>query len=95
MADIFISIHANAAPSRRKAKIFRGIEVYYLSPAVSKRAKDVAEKENSVILENKDYYTKNAYISLLNREKDCGVSQVGLRCEEKYIQSLKDQNIEI
>ncbi len=91
MADVFISIHANAAPSRKKAKIFRGIEVYYLSPAVSKRAKDVAEKENSVILEDKDYYTKNAYISLLNREKIVESHKLGLDVRRKIFKSLKSK----
>ncbi|NOZ89767.1 MAG: N-acetylmuramoyl-L-alanine amidase [Epsilonproteobacteria bacterium] len=89
-ADIFISIHANAAPNKKKAKIFRGIEVYYLSPAQSKRAKEAAEKENSVMLEHKDYYTKNAYLSLLNREKIVESHKLGLDVDKKILSSLNE-----
>jgi len=88
-ADIFISVHANAAPNKRKAKLFKGIEVYYLSPAQSKRAKDAAEKENSVMLEHKDYYTKNAYLSLLNREKIIESHKLGLDVRSNILNSLK------
>jgi N-acetylmuramoyl-L-alanine amidase len=88
-ADIFISVHANAAPNKRKAKFFKGIEVYYLSPAQSKRAKDAAEKENSVMLEHKDYYTKNAYLSLLNREKIIESHKLGLDVRRDILNSLR------
>jgi len=88
-ADIFISVHANAAPSKKKAKIFRGIEVYYLSPAQTKRAKEAAEKENSVMLEDTDYYTKNAYLSLLNREKIIESHKLGLDVDKKLISNIK------
>ena len=88
-ADIFISVHANAAPNKRKAKLFRGIEVYYLSPAQSKRAKDAAEKENSVMFEHKDYYTKNAYLSLLNREKIVESHKLGLDVRKKILTNLR------
>ncbi len=87
-ADIFISIHANAAPTPKKARIFQGIEIYYLSPAVSQRAKDAAEKENSVMFEHKDYYTKNAYLSLLNREKIVESHKLGLDVDKKMLLSL-------
>jgi N-acetylmuramoyl-L-alanine amidase len=43
-ADIFVSIHANAAPKKKYRKGFKGIEIYYLSPAKTQRAKDAAEK---------------------------------------------------
>lgn len=42
---LFISIHANANRSRRA----RGMETYFLSPARTERAMQVALKENSVI----------------------------------------------
>lgn len=88
-ADIFVSIHANAAPSKKQAKIFKGIEVYYLSPAQTKRAKEAAEKENSVMFEGKDYYTKNAYLSLLNREKIVESHKLGLDVSHQMIKSVR------
>ena len=68
-ADIFVSIHANAAPKKNLRNGFKGIEIYYLSPAKTQRAKEAAAKENSVMFQGKDYYTKNAYLSLISREK--------------------------
>ncbi len=41
-ADIFISIHANAAPKSNSAKNFSGFETFFLSPSRSKRAKNAA-----------------------------------------------------
>jgi len=88
MANIFVSIHANAAPTKKTAKVFNGIEVYYLSKAHSQRAKKAAEKENSVMFENKDFYTKNDYLSLLNREKIIESHKLGLDVNKKILSKL-------
>ncbi|HHB93724.1 MAG TPA: N-acetylmuramoyl-L-alanine amidase [Campylobacterales bacterium] len=89
MANIFVSIHANAAPTKKTAKIFNGIEIYYLSKAHSKRAKEAAEKENSVMFENKDLYTKNDYLSLLNREKIIESHKLGLDIDNKILSNIR------
>jgi len=89
-ADIFISIHANASPNKEQAEIFKGIEVYYLSPAQTKRAKDAAEKENSVVLEGKDFFTKNAYISLINREKIIESHKLGLDVSSQMLKNTRE-----
>ncbi len=88
-ADIFVSIHANAAPNKKLAKIFKGIEVYYLSPAQTQRAKEAAEKENSSMLEGTDFYSKNAYISLLNREKIIESHKLGLDVNRFMIRNVR------
>ncbi|MBI5656561.1 MAG: N-acetylmuramoyl-L-alanine amidase [Geobacter sp.] len=46
-ADLFISVHANAAPNRASA----GIETYYLSLAKTEKAAQLAAKENGTSLE--------------------------------------------
>ena len=88
-ADIFISVHANAAPNEEQAEIFKGIEVYYLSPAQTKRAKEAAKKENSVVLEGKDYFTKNAYVSLINREKIVESHKLGLDVSHEMLRNIR------
>ena len=88
-ADIFISIHANAAPNKEVANIFKGIEVYYLSPAKSDRAKEAAAKENAVMFKGKDFYTKNAYLSLLSREKIVESHKLGLDVSEKMLSNIR------
>lgn len=88
-ADIFVSIHANAAPKKNLRRGFKGIEVYYLSPAKTQRAKDAAAKENSVMFENKDYYTKNAYLSLLSREKIIESHKLGIDVSNKMVENIR------
>lgn len=51
-ADLFISIHTNALPKKR---ISRGIETYTLGMHRAADNLDVAKRENSVILIEKDY----------------------------------------
>lgn len=51
-ADLFISVHTNALP---KGKIARGFEVYTLGMHRAADNLDVAKRENSVILVEKDY----------------------------------------
>ena len=88
-ADIFISVHANAAPNLEQASLFKGIEIYYLSPAQTKRAKEAAKKENSVVLEGKDYFTKNAYLSLINREKIVESHKLGLDVSSQMLKNIR------
>lgn len=64
-ADIFVSIHANASPIGGNLE---GIETYFLSPARSDRAKDVAALENSVVVENMGRYSQETFLNFLNRE---------------------------
>ncbi|GHV03185.1 hypothetical protein AGMMS50229_01570 [Campylobacterota bacterium] len=64
-ADIFISVHANANPFSPKLE---GLETYFLSPARSKRAKEVAAQENSVVVENMGRYSQETFLNFLNRE---------------------------
>lgn len=51
-ADLFVSIHTNALPKR---KIARGLETYTLGMHRAADNLDVAQRENSVILIEKDY----------------------------------------
>ena len=94
-ADIFVSVHANAAPNDRLAKVFKGVEIYYLSPAQTKRAKDAAAKENNAMFEDKDYYTTNAYLSLLSREKIVESHKLGLDVSRFMLRNLNEHYDEI
>ncbi len=88
-ADIFVSVHANAAPNESVRNIFKGIEVYYLSPAKTDRAKDAAEKENAVMFEGKDFYTKNAYLSLISETKIIESHKLGLDVSYKMLSNVR------
>ena len=67
-ADIFISVHANAA-HKSKVKTLQGIETFFLSPARSARAKRVAEKENRSDMRKMNYSSKNTLLTILNQSK--------------------------
>lgn len=88
-ADIFVSIHANAAPSEKLKTVFKGIEIYYLSPAKTDRAKEAAAKENAVMFEGKDFYTKNEYLSLISREKIIESRKLGLDVSYKMLSNVR------
>ncbi len=90
-ADIFVSIHANAAPTKEERDIFKGIEVYYLSPAKTQRAKEAAEKENAVMFEGKDLYIKDEYLSLLSREKIVESHKLGLDVRNKILKNIRSK----
>jgi len=88
-ADIFVSIHANAAPSKNVQNIFKGLEVYYLSPAKTDRAKKAAEKENAVMFEGKNFYIKNTYLSLISETKIVESHKLGLDVSYKMLSNVR------
>jgi len=88
-ADIFVSIHANAAPNNRLAKVFKGLEIYYLSPAQTKRAKDAAQKENDVMFADKDFYTTNLITSLITDEKLVESRKLGMDVSSNMLHNIR------
>ncbi len=66
-ADLFISIHANAAP-KGKMLSMKGIETFFLSKAKTERAKRVAAKENAAA-SSLDRKSKNLVLDFLNSAK--------------------------
>jgi len=68
-ADLFLSIHANAAPNQARAKNSEGFETFFLSPARSERSKKAAEKENQGDFEEINFFSRQSILNFLNREK--------------------------
>jgi N-acetylmuramoyl-L-alanine amidase len=62
-ADIFVSIHVNAAP-KKKQKRLNGLEVYHLSMKNSKRI-----KPNKIVYKGKIIYTNHQYRLRTNKKK--------------------------
>jgi len=88
-ADFFISIHANAvAKHKYKSK---GIETFFLSPARSSRAKRVAALENSADVNALDYYAKDTFLSLLNREKIIESNKLAIDLQKQILSSLRSK----
>ena len=88
-ADFFISIHANAvAKHKYKSK---GIETFFLSPARSNRAKRVAALENSADISDMDYYSKETFLNVLNREKIIASNKLAIDLQKQILSSLRSK----
>ncbi len=88
-ADIFISIHANAAPKRSQYLLSKGVETYFLSPARSARAKRVSAIENSVDIGSMDYYSKQVFLNFLNREKIVSSNKLAIDIQRGILKSVR------
>ncbi|PID48356.1 MAG: N-acetylmuramoyl-L-alanine amidase [Proteobacteria bacterium] len=88
-ADLFVSIHANAAPNRSKYKSMRGVETFFLSPARSKRSKRVAALENKSDVDEMDYFSKQTFLNFLNREKIIASNKLALDIQQSMLNSLR------
>lgn len=86
-ADIFVSIHANAV-SKKTAKYVKGIECYFLSPSRSKRAEDVAAKENSADMSDMDRYAKQSFLKFLNHAKTIASHKLAIDLQRGILGSL-------
>ncbi len=62
-ADVFVSIHANAAGNHKKS--VRGLETYFLQKNKSARAKRLAKIENRALLKSKDKTTQNVLLNAI------------------------------
>lgn len=90
-ADFFISIHANAVAGRKNRYRSKGLETFFLSPARSERAKRVAALENSADVNDLDRYTKETYLSVLNREKIIESNKLAIDLQKQILSSLRSK----
>lgn len=88
-ADLFISIHANAAPSKTKAATMRGIETFFLSPARSERSKNAAALENKSDIEEMNYFSKQTFLNFLNREKIIASNKLAIDVQREVLVRAK------
>lgn len=84
-ADLFISVHANAAPNAKKAKSAEGVETFFLSPARSERSKKAAEKENQGDFEEINYFSKQSILNFLNREKIVASNKLAIDVQKNIL----------
>lgn len=87
-ADIFISIHANAAPKKRASKA-HGVEAYFLSPARSARAKRVAALENKGDMTGMGWSSKNSLLTILNRAKITAANKMAIDIQKNMLYTLR------
>ncbi len=90
-ANLFISIHANAAPTKRKYLSMKGLETFFLSPARSARAKRIAALENRVDMKNLSYYSKNVFLNFINREKTILSNKLAIDVHRSILAHLRQR----
>ncbi len=85
-ADVFISVHANAA-SRRGA---HGIETYYLGSGHSEEAKATAARENGKLVKSvKDDQTQEILASMISTTKINKSSRLASSIQSHLYQSMR------
>ncbi len=88
-ADLFISVHANAAPNKKKYKQMHGIETFFLSPTRSERSKNAAAQENKSDMAEMDYFSKQTFLNFLNREKIIASNKLALDIQQGMLNSVR------
>ncbi|MCD8477594.1 MAG: N-acetylmuramoyl-L-alanine amidase [Sulfurospirillum sp.] len=88
-ADLFISLHANAAPNEAKKLSMKGLETFFLSPDRSERSKNVAALENKSDIEEMDYYSKETFLNVFNREKIILSNKAAIDIQSNMLKSVK------
>ena len=89
-ADIFISLHANAARKARANKA-HGVETYFLSPARSARAKRVAALENKGDMGSMGWSSKNSLLTILNRSKIVASNKMAIDIQKNMLYTLRNK----
>lgn len=89
VADIFISIHANATPNKKSAKITQGIETFFLSPARSERSMNAAALENQSDIEEMNHFSKMTFLNFLNREKIIASNKLAIDLQQNLLSSTR------
>lgn len=95
LADLFISIHANAAPNKQKAASMQGVETFFLSPARSERSKNVAALENKSDIEEMNYFSKQTFLNFLNREKIIASNKLAIDIQRDVLARAKKINSKV
>lgn len=88
-ADMFISIHANAA-AKKSAKTAHGVESYFLSPARSARAKRVAALENKGDMTGMGWSSKDSLLTILNRAKITAANKMAIDIQKNMLYNLRN-----
>ena len=93
-ADIFISVHANAAMKHRVNKA-KGIETFFLSPARSARAKRVAASENRTDMRKMSYSSKNSLLTILNQSKITQSNKLAIDVQQNILNSVRSKHRDV
>ncbi len=90
-ADIFISLHANAI-AKEKHSVSSGIESYFLSPARSERAKNVAALENKEDIQEMNNFSRETVLGIINSQRLYASHRLALDIQFGMLSSVKKKH---
>lgn len=89
LADLFLSVHANAIPKGSDVNAAYGIETYFLSPGRSERAMRVAALENQEDMGEMGAYGKLSFLNVLNSEKIIASNKLAIDIQKGVLGNLR------
>ena len=89
-ADLFMSIHTNAVPAEKASEV-DGIETFFLSPARSERAKNVAALENKSDIREMSESSKDVFLESLNRPRITASHKFAIDVQAGILQSARSK----
>ncbi len=82
-ADIFVSIHVNAAPAKKRKRL-NGIEIFYLSTGYTKRI-----KRDRIVYKGRTVYNKYLYKIMTNKKKVNRSRQLGRNVQRQMTNNIR------
>ena len=89
-ANLFLSIHTNSI-IKSKASKTSGIETFFLSPARSQRAKDVAALENKSDIREMNNASKDVFLESLNRPRITASHKFAIDVQAGLLQAARSK----
>jgi len=90
-AKVFVSIHANAAPTKNRYRAAHGIETYFLQKTRDAKSQRIAKRENESVLQGTDSLSKNVIIdSVLNGPKIVQSHKLAIDVQNSIVQGVKN-----
>ncbi|WP_343353090.1 N-acetylmuramoyl-L-alanine amidase [Helicobacter mastomyrinus] len=90
-ADLFISIHANSIP-KDSAKTPSGVETYFLSPARSERAEQVAKAENQGDIETMSHFATRSFLNTISAYHIVASHKLAIEIQSGILNEVRRQH---
>lgn len=90
-ADLFISIHANSVP-KDSAKTANGVETYFLSPARSERAEQVAKAENQGDIDTMSHFATKSFLNTISTYHLVASHKLAIEIQSGILNEVKPQH---
>lgn len=88
-ADLFVSIHINSTANKTLQNTLQGLETYFLSPTRSERSKEAANLENKSDTADMDFFSKQTFLNVLNREKIIASNKLAIDIQKQALASIR------